>query len=66
VDERENEFRLGRDELFPVGTVDGDIAEGSGTVVLDVDILGGEEGNENGDGTGVDELLSVIIYSISQ
>lgn len=66
MDERENEFWLSRHELFPVVTVDGDIAEGGGTVVLDIDIVGREEGNENGDGTRVDELLSIVICRVNR
>ena len=62
--EGEHEFRLGRHELLPVVNVDGDVAEGGSTVVLNVDIVGREEGDENGDGAGVDELLSVVICPI--
>lgn len=48
-------------EAFAIGRVDGDIAEGGCTVVLDVDIRRREELDENGNGTGIDELLSVVV-----
>jgi hypothetical protein len=42
-------------------TIDGDVAESSGAVVLNVGVLRVEEIDEDGDGTSRDELLSVFV-----
>lgn len=56
-----DQTRLGLGQPFTVGGVDGNIAQRSCAIVLDVNIGRGEEMNENGNSTGVDKLLSVII-----
>lgn len=56
-----DQTRLGLGQAFSVGGVDGDIAQRSCAIVLDVDIGRRKKMNKNGNGTGVDELLSVVI-----
>ena len=44
-------------------TIDGDVAESGGAVVLNVGILRVEKSNENRDGSSGDELLSILVCS---
>jgi hypothetical protein len=53
-------FSLG--QFRAVAGIDGDVAECCGAVVLDVDIGGRKELDEDGNSTGVDELLAVVIW----
>jgi len=46
-------------------TIDGDVTESGGTVVLNVGILRVEKSNENRDGSSGDELLSILVCSVS-
>jgi hypothetical protein len=50
-------------ESLAVGRVDGYVAEGCCAVVLDINIGRRKEVNEDRNGTSIDELLSVIIWS---
>jgi hypothetical protein len=56
-----DEFRLAQLQLPPVFSVDGDVAESGGAVILNVRIGAGEKVDENGDRTRRDELLSVLV-----
>jgi hypothetical protein len=42
-------------------TIDGDVAESGGAIVLNVGILRVEQVDEDGDGSSCDELLSVLV-----
>ena len=48
-------------QLFTVASVDSDVAEGGSAIVLHINIGGGEELDEDRDGAGVDELLTIVI-----
>jgi hypothetical protein len=52
---------LGLGELCAVASIDGDVAECCGAIVLDIDIGGREKLDKDRDGTSVDELLTVVI-----
>jgi len=43
-------------------TIDGDVAQGGGAVVLDIGIGRVEERDKDWDGTSADQLLPVFIY----
>jgi hypothetical protein len=51
-------------KLFPVRTVNCNIAESRRAVVLNVSIRRVEKADKNRDGTGVDKLLPVLIYPV--
>jgi hypothetical protein len=53
---------LGLGKSLAIGRVDCNIAEGSCAVILYINIRRGEEVDEDWNSTGVDKLLSVIIY----
>jgi|TARA_R110002003_G_scaffold248_3_gene17675 hypothetical protein len=48
-------------KLGAIASIDGNVAERSRAVVLDVDVWGGEKLNEDGDSTGVNKLLAIVI-----
>lgn len=60
-----DEFWLSLSELLPVVGVHGDVAERSGAVILHVGVWRVEQADKDGDGPGVDELLSVLICTRS-
>jgi hypothetical protein len=62
VDERPDKSALGLGEFRAVGCINGDVAERSGTVVLDVYVCGREQLNEDGDCAGVYELLAIVVW----
>lgn len=43
-------------------TINSDVAECGGAVVLDVGVRGVEKADEDRDGTGIDKLLPVLVY----
>lgn len=46
-------------------TVHSNVAKRSCAVVLNIRIRRVEEGDKNGDSAGIDELLTVLVYSVS-
>jgi len=61
MDQGLNQPTLGLSQPLAIGRVDSDVAEGGCTVILNVDVGRREELDKNGNGTGVNELLSVIV-----
>jgi hypothetical protein len=59
-----HKLRLALSKLFPVRTVDCNIAESRRAVVLNVCIWRVEKADKNRDSTGVDKLLPVLIYPV--
>lgn len=53
-------------QLCAVTSIDSDIAERSGAIVLYINIRRCEQLNKNRNGSSVDKLLSVIIYKAYQ
>lgn len=64
MDQGLHEASFGLSELSTVATVNGNVAESRGAVVLNVDIRGVEQLNKNGDSTRVDKLLSVVVCAV--
>jgi hypothetical protein len=65
MDQGLDQTTLGLSEAFSIRRVDSDVAQGRCTVVLNVDIRRREELDEDGNGTGIDKLLSVVVWSSS-
>jgi hypothetical protein len=63
VNERSHQSSFRLSQLRTVAGIDGNVAERSRTVVLDIDVCGGEELNEDGNSASVDQLLPVVIWS---
>ena len=61
VDQRLDKLRFRRGQLPSVVRIDSNVAEGGRTVVLDIDVGGGEELHKYRDRAGINELLSVLI-----
>lgn len=59
-----DKFGLGRRQFPPVVCVDGDITQGGRAVVLNIDVGRGKQLDEDRNGTGVDQLLAVLIWCI--
>jgi hypothetical protein len=56
-----DELGLVLSKLFPVGAVDRDVTESRCAVVLNVRVRRVEQADENGDGTGINKLLPVLV-----
>jgi hypothetical protein len=56
-----DELGLVLGKLFPVGAVDRNVAKSRCAVVLNVRVRRVEQADKNGDGTGVDKLLPVLV-----
>lgn len=64
MDQGLDQTTLGLSETFSIGRVDSDVAQSRCAVVLDVNIRRREKLDEDGNGTGIDELLSVIVWVV--
>lgn len=61
MNEGKHKFRFGLCKFLPVVSVYCDIAKSSSAVVLHINVVRGQKRNEDGDCTGVNQLLAVII-----
>lgn len=61
MDQGLNQPRLGLGQSLSIGGVDRNVTEGSGAIVLYIDIGGRKQLNQNRNGTRVDQLLTVVI-----
>jgi hypothetical protein len=59
---RSHQPALSLSQLGAVAGIDGDVAEGSGAVVLNVDICGGEQLDKDGDSASSHKLLAVVVW----
>lgn len=57
-----DQTRLGLGQLRAVAGIDGNVAECSSAIVLNIDIGRRKELDKDGDGAGIDELLAVVIW----
>jgi hypothetical protein len=61
-----NQPRLRLGESLAIGRIHSDVAKGGCAIILDVDVGGGEEMNEDWNRTGVDKLLPIVVYGNNQ
>lgn len=66
MNKRCNEASFRLSQLCAVTSIDSDVAERSGAIVLYINIRRCEQLNKNRNGSSVDKLLSVIIYKAYQ
>lgn len=63
MDQGLNQARLCLGQFLPVGRVDSDVAQCRCAVILNVDVGGRQQLDQNWNGAGIDELLAVVICS---
>lgn len=66
MDERLNKTGLVLRKLFSIASVDRNVAQGCGAIVLNVNVRRREKLHENGNGASIDQLLSVVICELCQ